>query len=359
MARTVLAALALVPCVVLLLPAFAATGAIAAVAWCSRAIGRLLEPPFVPWTQLIAFDRELGWRPRPNLDTRYLADGDDIFRIVTDAEGWPGRRTIESSNIVVIGDSFAFGYGTDTHRSFAELDPRLRVKAVGAPGYSMVHGVRLMEQLGTRLRGKVVAWFVFLENDLQDNLSPELRGYRMPFLRSRQGRTWEIADEHVSPAAWRCSQLDHRRLFPTFCVPGPLADRAYSAAEYLIGRAAVACAAAGARLVLVTIPHVMQLTDAGVAELARRSGNAAAFDPACPDTRLGQTCEQYGVTLVAAREVLGSDDYKRREGIHWNQRGHRRMAELLRSIVDLEPRTDPIREAYEVSPAVEGVGAAH
>src|SRR5688500_213079 len=112
MVRTLIAAVAFVPCALLLAPAVALVGILAVIAWCSRALGRLFEPSFVPWTDLIAFDRQLGWRPRPNLDTRYLADGDDIFRIVTDEEGWPGRRTIEGSDTVVIGDSFAFGYGT-------------------------------------------------------------------------------------------------------------------------------------------------------------------------------------------------------------------------------------------------------
>ena len=350
----------MVPCALLLAPAAAIVGVLAAIAWCARALGGLVEPGFVPWTDLIAFDRHLGWRPRPNLDTRYLADGDDIFRIVTDEEGWPGRRTIEASDTVVIGDSFAFGYGTDTHRSFSERDPALHVKAVGAPGYSMVHGVRLMEQLGPRLRGKVIAWFVFLENDLQDNLTPELRGYRMPFLRCRSGR-WDIVDEHVSSSPWRCSQLDHRRLFPKFCVPGPLADRAYSAAEDLIGRAALACETAGARLVLVTIPHLMQLTDAGVVELARRSGNPAAFDPAFPDARLAKACERYGVRLVPAIEVLSERDYKPREGIHWNESGHRRIATLLRSLKERELARHPVPKAYDLPSATEevSVGSAH
>jgi hypothetical protein len=230
---------------------------------------------------------------------------------------------------VAIGDSFAFGYGVDTHRSFAAL-ANPRVKAVGAPGYSMVQGVRLMEMFGERLRGKLVVWFVFLENDLQDNLYPEMRRYRAPFLRlDRTRKVWEISDEHVNPSGWTSSNLDIRRLFPAFCVPGPLAERAYAAADYLIERAQRICRDVGAQLVVMTIPYPPQLTEEGRATLAQRSGRAEAFDPGLPDRRIGESCRRYGVPLVVGLEHLSRQDYKRREGVHWNERGHRRVARLL------------------------------
>ena len=357
MSQMLPAVLGLLACALLLLPAYAIAGVFLGVATAARAIGRRLEPASVPWTELIAFDRELGWRPRPRLDTHYLCESDDVFRIVTDAEGWPGARTIEESEILAIGDSFAFGYGVDTRHTFAEIDPGLRVKGVGAPGYSMVHGVRLMEQLGSRMRGKLVVWLVFLENDLQDNLCPELRGYRMPFAATDGQGRWRIVDEHVSAKPWNCSLLDYRRLFPRFCAPGPMADRAYAACEYLIGRAVAVCDAAGATLVMVTIPHVAQLTAKGVAELAARSGNPAACDPGLPDRRLAAICEQAGISLVPAASVLTSADYKAREGVHWNRRGHRRMAELLREVKELQSAFAGERPRLEIhaSAAVESV----
>ena len=274
-ARGFIAAIAIVPCVVVLSPVFLVAVFLLLFVSAVRAIGRRLEPAFVTWPELVEFDRTLGWKPRPNMDGHYLADQDDVFRIVTDREGWPGRRSLDESDIVVIGDSFAFGYGVDTNRSFAELDPKLRVKALGAPGYSMVQPVLLMEQLGRRLRGRLVVWFAYLENDLQDNLAPEMRKYRAPFVRLDPVRgEWTIVDEHLEPRKWECSNLDARRLFPRFCVPGPLADRAYSACDYLIGRAERACHEAGAHLVMVTIPHPMQLTTTGMASLAALSGHA-------------------------------------------------------------------------------------
>jgi hypothetical protein len=220
-----------------------------------------------------------------------------------------------------------FGYGVDTNHSFAEVKPSLKVKAIGAPGYSMVHGLRLMDQLAPRLRGKLLVWFVFLENDLQDNLLPEMRGYRSPFVRfDRAAESWEIVDRHIEPRAWTSSYLDGRRLFPRFCVPGPLADRAYSACDYVIGRAADSW--------LVTIPHPMQLTAKGLATLAARSGKPQLSDADLPDRRIAESCSRHGVPLIKGKQWLIRSDYKYREGIHWNRRGHRRMASVLERLLE-------------------------
>jgi hypothetical protein len=309
MARLLVAAIALVPCLILLLPIFAITGVLWTFASAVRALSKLFEPEFIRWTELSVFDRKLGWKPKPDLDVHYLVELDDVYRVVTDEEGWPGKRSLDSC-------------------------PRLPVKAVGAPGYSMVHGVLLMELLARRLSGKLVVWFVYMENDLQDNLVPEMRQYRAPFVRPAPPHGWQIVDEHIVPQPWRCSNLDTKRLFPHFCVPGPLADRAFSAADYLIGRALEACNRADAHLVLFTIPHPMQLSRDGVATLAMRSGNGTACDEDYPDRRIADSCQRHGVPVIIGKDHLSAREYKRREGIHWNERGHRRMAVLLKLVHD-------------------------
>ena len=328
--RVVVALLAAVPCAVLLLPAVAVTLAFALFALSARGLRRLLEPAFVPWSDLIMFDPAIGWRPKPNLNTHYLAAGDDVFRIVTDAEGWPGLQSLERSEMVVVGDSFAFGYGVDTHRSFAQAVSGFPVKAVGAPGYSMVHEVLVMEALGERLRGKLIVWFIFMENDLQDNVLPEMRMYRAPFLRRTRGTgEWEIVKDHIRSERWRCSDLDKRRLFAHMCVPGAIADHAFAACDELLQRGAWACRDAGAQLVVLTIPYPPQLTPAGRAQLAAASGRPELCDVELPDRRIAETCRRYGIPMVIGKDHLSAAHYKHREGVHWNERGHRRVAQLL------------------------------
>ena len=333
MARVLIVSIAIVPCLILLVPAIVVIGLLSLFASTVRAIARRLEPAYLEWTELIEFDPQLGWKPRASLDGHYMALRDDVFRIVTDREGWPGATTIDEADVIVIGDSFAFGYGIDTNRSFASLMGNVRLKAVAAPGYSMVQGVRLMERLGERLRDKLIIWFAFLENDLQDNLAPDMAGYRAPFVRHDPDRgTWEIVDRHVSPRKWDCSQSNARRLFPSFCVPGPAAERAYDASDFLIQRARLACERVTAHLVFVTIPHSMQLTDSGRREMAAVSGAPSAFDAGLPDRRIAESCRRWGVPLVIGMQHLSRADYKRREGIHWNQSGHQRIAQLLKQL---------------------------
>jgi hypothetical protein len=334
MLRLVFAALILVPCLILLAPVFAVAAVLLAFAALVRFIAPKLEPPFVSWKELIDFDRELGWKPKPNLDTHCLPHQDDVFRVMTDAEGWPGHRTLDESAIAVIGDSFAFGYGIDPERSFANLNEDLAIKNIGAPGYSMVQPVMLMETLADRLAGKLVVWFVCLENDLEDNFSPAMGRYRCPFVRpTRDGSGWEIAKDHVTPAPWQCSEYGRKRLLPFLCVDGPLADRAYAAADYLIGRAAACCRSVDAQLVLVTIPDPILLTTAGEQRLAAITGKSNC-DPSVPDRRLGESCRQKGVRFLAGRDYVSDSDYKRRERLHWNEQGHRRMAKVLASLYE-------------------------
>ena len=117
-------------------------------------------------------------------------------------------------------------------------------------------------------------------------------------------------------------------------MPGPIADRAYAGADYLIGRASAACRRVGAHLVLVTIPDPIQLTSHGRVKLAALSGSPDACDENLPDRRIAASCQRHGVPFIAGKEYLSARDYKRIEGLHWNARGHRRMADVLRRVYE-------------------------
>ena len=193
---TLVSLLCVAPVLVLVLPFWA-------IAWLTRAIAPLFERPHVLWQHLIEYDPHIGWKPKANLDAYYLAHRDDMltpYHIITDAQGWPGTTSLAASQIVVFGDSFAFGYGVDIDVSYAVLHPHIRIKAIAAPGYNMVQELLLMRQLSLQLRDKLVVWFIYLENDLFDNLMPNLLHYRMPFVRSSNGKDeWHIVTHHISP----------------------------------------------------------------------------------------------------------------------------------------------------------------
>jgi hypothetical protein len=69
--------------------------------------------------------------------------------------------------------------------------------------------------------------------------------------------------------------------------------------------------------------------------LAARSGQPELFDENVPDRRLAESCQRFGVTFVAGKDHLSNREYKRIEALHWNERGHRRISELLAHLYEL------------------------
>jgi hypothetical protein len=304
------------------------------VAALTRVLSRWLEPEFVPWQQLIEFEPSIGWRPKANLDVHYLADRDpEVFHVVTDSDGWPGRATIAESELLVFGDSYAFGFGIDAEDSFAAPQPDLRTKAIGAPGYNMVQQLLLMQRLAPELAGKVIVWLVYYGNDLYDNLSPEMSGYRTPFLMQPDGaEEWELVVSHLSKERWTPNaRREAWTILADLHSRTPLADRAFSACRFLIRLADDVCSGAGAKLVVVGIPTPRTMSPPWLRRIASHARSGQSLEPDLPDRELRVICEGCGVPFVAARGRLTASDYRPVDD-HWNRRGHRKMSALLREI---------------------------
>jgi hypothetical protein len=301
------------------------------VARLARGFTRLLEGATTPWDAVIAFDPVLGWRPRPSLDVRCRFPR-GVFHIRTDANGWRGHRLLEEAAIVVVGDSFAFGFGVDDARAFFSLTGRaLPITAVGSPGHNMVQGLIWMQQLAPRLRGKLVVWFVCISNDLYDNLRPNLDHYRMPFVRSAGAGQWEIVTSHVGPEPWPCPyrpEITAAEKLAAVFGDNPLSERVYAAAEHLIREGRDLCQRAGAELAVFTIPWAIQLDARAWEGKRRESADGASLDRLRPDRRLKEICSRLEVPLVAAREHMRLRHHIPDDG-HWNESGHRRVAALL------------------------------
>lgn len=316
----------LLPVVLLALPLWAVS---ALTRWLTR-LG-FLEPKSLPWHELIQYEPVVGARTRANLDT--YGRGEDIFRLTTDAEGWRGHGTLDDADIVVFGDSFAFGHGVDDKHVYAELIPGLKVKPIASDAYSMVHGLLWMHRLASRLRGKTVVWFVYCGNDLADNLKPDLWGYRMPFLKGNPGESWEILTDHVSPEPWPFrpppGRANPARLYAEFSTPSWYTERVFSAADYLISEAASLCQESDAQLVVISIPLTAQVKDPQKVRLLSSAPDRVDLELA--DRRLGQSCRVYGVPFVPLLPQVNAAHYWQQD-IHWNPSGHRLVADLLSHI---------------------------
>src|SRR5262249_46258039 len=178
----------------------------------------------------------------------------EVDRISTDRDGWRGSLSLDASEIVVFGDSFAFGHAASDHKFFADLDPSLRIKAIGADGYNLVQELIWMRRLSGDLAGKLIVWFIFLGNDIFESLQPCMEGYRAPFLRknTRCGE-WEIVTHHVDASPWpsgfRYYDSIFMEQFASMFTVGPAADRLFDACRYLFSVARQIIDGAGGRLV--------------------------------------------------------------------------------------------------------------
>jgi hypothetical protein len=343
-----LGALLVLPVLLVMLPLWAVSA-------CTRVLARLLEPNYLTRDQLIEFDPTVGWRPRANLKTHHLLV--DVFRIATDSEGWRGRWSLSDSDVVVFGDSFAAGYGVDDEHIFANLSSEPRIKPIGIGGYSMVQAFLWMKELAPSLSGKLVVWFIYLGNDLYDNLSPDLRGYRKPFLREvRGGGGWEICSDHVTREQWPIVRRPrkghiHMGSLAELCSDTFLAERAFEACRFLISEGHRLCSRVGADLVVLTIPDTHQLSGAGQAYLKSLGPNLKGFDADLPDAKIASMCHTDGVRFIPGRSFLDVGCYKQND-CHWNVLGHRRVAKTLADLYASSRRRDASPQEVSDRPGV-------
>jgi hypothetical protein len=340
MLRAILACVASLAGLVLVAPLVLLGGPIWLTALLTRRIAALLEPRSVDISETYVFDSDLGWRPRPNLDLHCLARADDVFHLVTGPDRWAGQGTVEDADVVVLGDSHAFGYGVDAERSFMRIHAEPRIKTIGAPGYNTVQELLALRQQSARLGGKLVVWLVYAGNDLFDNLVPSMGGYRAPFVRQTNDG-WEIVTSHLKPDRWSVSKGRHgngRHMPVLASLHGPtfLSQRAYDACAWVLGEGAEVCRAAGARMVVVTIPIPAALEPRQFAAVRTAAPDPKLVDAGYPDRQIGLVCTKLGVRFVPLGEVLTRAHFKRYDD-HLTEAGHRVLADVIRR-VHLEER---------------------
>lgn len=330
--RNFLGLLAIPLALVVALPAAALAIPFLLVSGGVRLLADLLEREAEEWHEIVDFDPEIGWRPRPGVDGYQVDMNGDTYRLQTGDDGWrAGGAPMHRADVVVFGDSFAFGNAIDDRRFFANLREGVRIKAVGSPGYNMVQELLLMERYAEELDGKYVVWLVYPGNDLDENLRPDMGWYRIPFVRRGQGGDWEIVTEHVSPEEWPFPRRgpNHER-YVRMCTPGTyLSRRAFSACEYLIGRGAEACRGAGARLTVAVIPDRSEIVRQSIdAVLAESEGLRDGYRADLPAREIERICRDTEAGFIDLANFLGPSDYHARD-VHWNARGHRKVSSVI------------------------------
>jgi hypothetical protein len=128
-------------------------------------------------------DVRLGWKPSPHLDDRFYGS-DFSMHIRTDADGYRlgklGPVDYSKQLVVLLGDSYAFGWGLSTDDTFAshldalidlETGGTMRVVNLGVGGYGVLQSVDRLEEFfrvhpDARVQAVLVQHCV---NDASDN----------------------------------------------------------------------------------------------------------------------------------------------------------------------------------------------
>ena len=332
MVRNILALLAGLFALVLAVPAALVIVPLTVIRRCTAWMAERRSPEVAKGDPFVQFDPKAGWTPRPDLDTHGLDLNGDFFHFTTDGDGWRGRGKVEDADVVVFGDSFAFGFGIDEKEFYGHLDPEFSIKAVGAPGYNMVQSLQWMHELAPRIAGKTLVWFVYPPNDLEDNIRPSMFHYRTPFVRERSDGVWEPVNRHLVEEPWPFpSRKRHFENFVEICSDTDLSRRVFSACGSLIREAAALATSLESGLVVVTVPELSILADRQLRKARSSSGVADSYDPELPDRRIGEMCRALGIPFVALADELGAEDYLEND-VHWNGAGHRKVHEVLRRI---------------------------
>jgi hypothetical protein len=154
----------------------------------------------------------------------------------------------------------------------------------------------------------------------------------------------------VSPKPWPYNPerevTEHHEMLRNTYGDTFISRRAYSAADFLLAEGRNTCDSTNARLVVITIPDILELTHAGIEKLRALSGTAD-FDPDMPHTRIGAACAELGIPFVNAKEFLTASHYNVGDR-HWNPKGHREIAGLLRRLRDSYGVSLPVSESETV-----------
>jgi hypothetical protein len=282
----------------------------------------------VAWHEAITYEPELGWCAKPDLDVRVRDFNGDPFHVTTDSAGLRGPGAIGDADVVVFGDSFAFGSGIDSRQFFANLPGDPAIKAVGAPGYNMAQSLLWMRRLAGSLAGKLVVWLVYPANDLDDNLLPSMGPYRIPFVH-RDSTGWRIETAHIDERPWPFPLVRRNvERYVDICTGRPGSERLFDACDWLVSEAAETCERADARLVVAEVPDLSPLNTRVVESVLEKRSDGVRFDPTVPEKRLQEICRQRGIGFLALSDVLEVNDYLEQD-VHWTARGHRRVREAL------------------------------
>jgi lysophospholipase L1-like esterase len=330
-------------------------------------------------------DSLVGWRPRPNQSGRHDQKGRFTSSFTTNSVGLRDRehaveRGSARHRIVILGDSFAWGWGVNDDQLFSRhlelLLPAVEVINLGVTAYGLPQEIAWLRLVGLRYRPDIVV-LALCQNDIYDVAvaRPEPAGHDTAALPSTLSRAKTVLARRsylyrmvrdrlhaAKPLSRVLVRLGLREplgglealdpsLVPSLLSGGAEVEAAWVRAEQRLLQLKRITDSAEARLVIAVIP----VREAAEPSLLARSIAWSRFEPrdfdlGAPERRLARFGEQHGIPVITPltrfQQVMSQgQDLFLPADIHFNGRGHRLFAEVV---------ADGLREARIVN---DGPGA--
>jgi len=288
----------------------------------------------------LACDRDsaLGWIFPPHASGDFEDDRSPII-IETNTWGLRGPEfdpDLARRHVVVLGDSYAFGWGVEEAEAFPRKlegllrerldDPDLVVINTGIPGYGPSQQLAMLRRLLGHVTPDIVIFTFSLANDPVDELrlarfAPDRLADYEPAVREADAFL-----SRLSRASRTVALVDGRTRWLQFFLANAGAD-ARELAEVSVNRLIDACDEIGMPLLMVSVPQRKQILDGGLT--GRIAAGLTRELRALPET----IARRRGVPLLDLAPVLA--DVQSREDAylphdaHWTAAGHAAVARAV------------------------------
>ncbi|MCK6555439.1 GDSL-type esterase/lipase family protein [Candidatus Binatia bacterium] len=355
--------------------AAAAIGVVAILVGGAEAALRLLAPQ--GQMDMFAPDARLGFRLTPNFRGE-ISIGSERLPIEVNSLGLRNReigpRRSGALRLLVLGDSFVFGYGVSADATLAAVLERMLVPPEGCtavevvnggvPRYGTVQEIGLFEATADDVRPDLVLLGVFVGNDAIDNLAVDRSvgageaplGAWIEWVRVRS-RLYAWARRQRHAAADRRGELQRQVVGVHGVDPPAELTRGLGITETAIARLAKLAGGRGIPFGVVLIPSAAQVHPERWAALLREYGDAATtYDVREPNRRLAAFAAAHGVPLLDLTPALtAARNEPLYSVLHWTARGHAvaaaAVAEFL-SDSDLLAQAGQVARKWEPQDAV-------
>lgn len=309
-------------------------------------------------------------------------------RVTVNALGLRGPmpKSDDRPRLLVIGDSFTFGWGVEHDQAYVHLAAEeLGFQGLngGTPGFGLPDAADWLEAYGWSLDPDFVVLAVFVGNDLLDATEEHrsisvvgglVSADRRPSALRRaldrahvirlvkQALPWSLQSRMRSflrlPESWRVRYL--REAVSSYALePSELVLEGRDASEVAFREVARRCREKGVPLSVVLIPDALQLSDQRwLATLGSLGLNAADLDPEEPNrffTEMALAEDIPILDLLPKFKAAGADGHYFTYDPHWTPAGHRLAADLLAHHVSTtlrsKQRDDPLRTPAATPPA--------